>query len=419
MTDGQLITIESGTFNIPDIPIIPFIAGDGIGPEIWDATRKVIDTAVEVAYEGTRRIEWLEVFAGKRGWQLFGDYLPPQTLATLSRHLVGIKGPLATPVSGCIRSLNIAIRRELDLYACIRPVRYFNGAPSPLRNPQHINIILFRESSEDTYAGIEFMTGSDECTGLLHYLSASHLSAYEKIRFPDTCSIGIKPVSREGTERIVRVAVNHAIIHDLPSVTIVHQGNVMKCTEGAFCQWAYELIEKEFGAMHFGRGRWLHLKNPVNHHIIEIKDVTADVFFEQILTHPTEHSVVVTLNMNGDYISEAISGTIGGLGIAPGANLNLETGRAIFEATHGTAPDIAGLGQANPCGLILSAVLMLRYITWDEAADLVVRSLKHTLIEKTVTSDFFRLIDNGRLVSTSEFAEHIMAHIMTEEEMEV
>ncbi|MDD2943521.1 MAG: NADP-dependent isocitrate dehydrogenase [bacterium] len=416
MNNEQKIRLENNVLIVPNFPVIPFIEGDGIGAEVWAATQAVVDAAVLHAYDGQCRIEWMEVFAGDKAHQLYGTYLPKETVDTLADYTVAIKGPLATPVGGGIRSLNVTLRQKLDLYVCMRPVRYFKGAPSPIVDPEKVNMIIFRENTEDTYAGIEFQAESEELKKLLAMLQFDFPETYAKLPFVDAeLSIGFKPISRPGSERIVRAALEHAITNDLPSVTIVHKGNIMKCTEGSFFKWAIALAAREYGATPVGNGSSYEFDNPVSGATITIKSVIADAFFEKLLTHPDEHSVVVTTNLNGDYISDAASGTIGGLGISPGANINPENGHAIFEATHGTAPDIAGQNKANPCSLILSAVLMLRYIGWIEAAQAIVDALEHTLADEVYTSDFYHTVGKGRLVGTDQFATLLIDHINRDE----
>jgi isocitrate dehydrogenase len=399
-SNGESITITDGVLNVPDAPIIPFIEGDGIGPDIWRAAQNVFDSATEMAYGGSRRIEWFEIFAGEKAFKNFGEWLPEDTLNAIRNHLVSIKGPLTTPVGGGFRSLNVALRQKLDLYACVRPVRYFNGVPSPVKRPDLIDMIIYRENAEDIYAGIEFEQGTDEAARFSDILKTSFPDHFSKIRFPDTTGFGIKPISAEGTKRIVRAALKHAIEHGKDSVTLVHKGNIMKFTEGAFRDWGYELAREEFGAEVIGDGPWCKLPGG-----IVVKDVIADAFLQQILTRPAEYGVIATMNLNGDYISDALAAQVGGIGIAPGANINYDTGLSIFEATHGTAPKYAGQDKVNPGSVILSGELMFRYMGWNEAADLIISSLEKTIGQKRVTYDFERLMDDATLLKCSEFAQ--------------
>lgn len=414
MTNGQL--------KVPDQPIIPFIEGDGIGPDIWRASVRVFDAAVEKAYGNKRKIEWKEVLAGEKAFQQSGEWLPAATLASLKEYLVSIKGPLTTPVGGGIRSLNVAMRQELDLYACVRPVRWFNKVPSPLRHPENVNMVIFRENTEDIYAGIEYMYGTPEAQKLLHFLQND--LGVTKIRFPQTSSLGIKPVSKEGSERLIRSAIRYAIEHKLPSVTIVHKGNIMKFTEGGFKNWGYALAKQEFGEEVYTWEEWETTKKDqgedaankelniaLAHKKILIKDVIADNFLQQILLAPQDFSVVATLNLNGDYISDAAAAAVGGIGIAPGANINYITGHAVFEATHGTAPRFANTNTMNPSSVILSGVMMLEYLGWKEAAEIIVHGLSTAIMRKRVTIDFYKLMDDATLVSTSEFADEIIKHL--------
>ncbi|GAA0555363.1 NADP-dependent isocitrate dehydrogenase [Chitinophaga japonensis] len=414
MTNGQL--------KVPDQPVIPFIEGDGIGPDIWQASVRVFDAAVEKAYAGQRKIAWKEVLAGEKAFQQTGEWLPAATLADLKEYLVSIKGPLTTPVGGGIRSLNVAMRQELDLYACVRPVRWFNKVPSPLRHPDQVNMVIFRENTEDIYAGIEYMYGTPEAQQLLHFLQ--HDLGVKKIRFPETSSFGIKPVSKEGSERLIRSAIRYAVEHKLPSVTLVHKGNIMKFTEGGFKNWGYELARLEFGEQVYTWEQWEATKKEqgeeaankelniaLAHNKILIKDVIADNFLQQILLAPADFSVVATLNLNGDYISDAAAAAVGGIGIAPGANINYVTGHAVFEATHGTAPRFANTNTMNPSSVILSGVMMLEYMGWKEAANLIVEGLSTAIMRKRVTIDFYKLMDDATLVSTSEFADEIIKHL--------
>lgn len=402
--NGQKITMENGQLRVPHNPIVCFIEGDGIGPDIWKASKRVLDFAVMKAYGGKRHIAWMEVYAGEKANEVYGKqvWLPEETLTAFNHYLVGLKGPLTTPVGGGFRSLNVALRQELDLYVCLRPVRYFKGVPSPVKQPELTDMVVFRENSEDIYAGVEFAEGTPEQKKLVHFLQSE--LGVKKIRFPETSGIGIKPVSREGTERLVRAAIDYAIEHNLPSVTLVHKGNIMKYTEGAFKQWGYEVARREYSDK-------VVVAEDVNWNIPEgkivIKDVIADAFLQQILTRPAEYSVVATMNLNGDYISDALAATVGGIGIAPGANINYLSGHAIFEATHGTAPKYAGQDKVNPSSVMLSGAMMLRYMGWHEAADLVEQGIEQAILAKTVTYDFARLMQGATEVKCSEFAEAV------------
>jgi len=407
--NGQKITFRNGVLQVPDFPVIPFIEGDGTGPDIWAASVKVFDAAVEKAYEKSKKIYWKEVLAGEKSFKKNGDWLPQATLDAISEYIVAIKGPLTTPVGGGIRSLNVALRQILDLYVCLRPVRYFDGVPSPVKNPSTTNMVIFRENSEDIYAGIEWMNGSDEAKKIVNFLQEE--MNVKKIRFPGSTSIGIKPVSKEGTERLIRAALSYTVKNDLPSVTFVHKGNIMKFTEGAFRDWGYELAKNEFGAKELDGGPWCSFKNPVSGKNIVIKDVIADAFLQQILTRPSEYSVIATLNLNGDYISDALAAIVGGIGIAPGANINYMTGHAIFEATHGTAPKYAGQDKVNPGSVILSGVMMLEYLGWQRAADLITNGLKGAILKKYVTYDFERLMTGAKLLKCSEFGDEIITNM--------
>lgn len=408
--EGQKITIDQGVLNVPDFPIIPFIEGDGTGPDIWAASVKVLDAAVEKAYHGKKKIVWKEVLAGEKSFKNNGEWLPQVTLDTISEYLVAIKGPLTTPVGGGIRSLNVALRQILDLYVCLRPVKYYTGVPSPVKDPTTTDMVIFRENSEDIYAGVEWMNGTEENAKIKKFLIEQ--MGVSKIRFPESTSIGIKPISVEGTERLMRAAIEYAIKHDLPSVTIVHKGNIMKFTEGAFRDWSYALAKKEFGAEEMDGGPWCSFKNPNTGNEIIIKDVIADAFLQQILTRPAEYSVIATMNLNGDYISDALAAIVGGIGIAPGANINYDTGHAIFEATHGTAPKYAGQDKVNPGSVILSGVMMLEYLGWQEAADLIVKGLQGSISKKQVTYDFHRLMDGATLLKCSEFGQSIIDNMI-------
>lgn len=391
-----------------DHPVLPFIEGDGIGPDIWRATRQVVDSAVSKAYGGSRSIQWLEVLAGEKAFKATGSWLPEETLAAFRKYLVGIKGPLTTPVGGGIRSLNVAIRQELDLYVCLRPVRHFAGVPSPAKRPELVDMTIFRENTEDIYAGVEFKAGSDEAQKLLDFLKENFPGRFAKIRFATDCGLGVKPVSKEGTQRLVEAAIEYAIAEDRDSVTLVHKGNIMKFTEGAFRDWGYQVAREKYGAELVGDGPWCSFANPRTGKTITVKDVIADAFLQQIQTRPAEYSVVATLNLNGDYISDALAAEVGGIGIAPGANINYRSGAAVFEATHGTAPKYAGQDKVNPGSLILSAELMLRHIGWREAAKLIVAGLEKAISQKTVTYDFARQMEGATLVSCSEFGRRII-----------
>ena len=405
--EGEKIQFDtSGSLVIPDNPIIPFIEGDGIGSDITPAMIKVVNNAVLKAYEGKKKISWMEIYCGEKSVEVYGEgnWLPSETLLALETYLVGIKGPLTTPVGGGIRSLNVSLRQELDLYVCQRPIRYFEGVPSPVVSPEKTDMVIFRENSEDIYAGIEWEADSDEAKKLVSFLTKE--MGVTKIRFPDNCGIGIKPVSKEGTQRLVDKAIQYAITNDKSSVTFVHKGNIMKFTEGSFKDWGYQLAAEKYKAEELDGGPWHKLKNPLTGNDIIIKDVIADAFLQQILTRPDEYSVIATLNLNGDYISDALAAEVGGIGIAPGANLGDKV--ALFEATHGTAPKYTGLDKVNPGSLILSAEMMLRYMGWIEAADLIIKGLAETIKNKTVTYDFERLMSGASLVKCSEFGEAIV-----------
>jgi len=403
-SEGQKITVNADdTLNVPDQPIIPYIEGDGTGADITPVMLKVVDAAVARAYGGKKKIHWMEIFAGEKATRVYGPdvWLPEETLAVVREYLVSIKGPLTTPIGGGIRSLNVALRQELDLYVCLRPIRYFKGVPSPVREPEKTNMVIFRENSEDIYAGIEFEAESDKAKKLIKFLQDEF--GIKKIRFPNTSGIGIKPVSREGTERLVRKAIQYAIDNEKPSVTIVHKGNIMKFTEGAFRDWAYGLAVKEFGAELIDGGPWMRVKNPNTGKDITIKDSIADAFLQQILLRPAEYSVVATLNLNGDYVSDALAAQVGGIGIAPGANISDTV--AMFEATHGTAPKYAGKDYVNPGSEILSAEMMLRHMGWTEAADLIISAIEKSIISKKVTYDFARMMEGATQVSCSGFGQ--------------
>jgi len=403
------ITKSPSGVDVPDNPVIPFIEGDGTGPDIWAASVRVLDAAVERAFGGSRRIEWLEVLAGQKAFDRTGSWLPDETLDAVRHHLLAIKGPLTTPVGGGIRSLNVALRQQLDLYACVRPIRYFEGVPSPVREPELVDMIIFRENTEDIYAGIEFQAGTDE-TATLRALLAEHFpDRFAKVRFPETSGFGLKPVSKEGTARLVRAAMDHALTAGKPSVTLVHKGNIMKYTEGAFRDWGYETVREEYGGTEIDGGPWQVVRRDGLELIV--KDVIADAFLQQILTRPSEYSVIATLNLNGDYVSDALAAQVGGIGIAPGANINYTSGHAIFEATHGTAPKYAGQDKVNPSSLILSGEMMLRYMGWDAAAELIVHSMEATIRQKRVTYDFHRLMDGATLLKTSEFGDALIENL--------
>ncbi|OTN87568.1 isocitrate dehydrogenase, NADP-dependent [Enterococcus sp. 7E2_DIV0204] len=419
MINGEKVVLAEGKLVVPDFPIIPFIEGDGIGPEIWQAAKNVFDVAVNKAYQGTRKVIWQEVLAGEKAFNKTGSWLPDKTLETINSHLVAIKGPLTTPIGGGIRSLNVALRQELDLYICYRPVRYFEGVPSPLKHPEKTDMMIFRENTEDIYAGIEFPAESPEAKKLIGYLKTEF--GVNKIRFPETSAIGIKPVSKEGTERLVRGAIEYALKNNRKSVTLVHKGNIMKFTEGGFKKWGYTLATNEFGDKVFTWETYLDIKMKegkaaADQQLAEaeasgkliIKDRIADIFLQEILLHPENYDVIATLNLNGDYISDALAAQVGGIGIAPGANLNLETGHGIFEATHGTAPEFAGLNQLNPSSLLLSGVLMFDYLGWTEASQLITRSIEEALMNKTVTKDFADQMEGATLVSCSGFGEALV-----------
>lgn len=419
---GEKIAVTNGVLNVPDHPIIPFIEGDGTGPDIWRAASRVLDAAVEKAYQGKRKLVWKEVLAGEKAFNQTGEWLPQETLDIIREYIIAIKGPLTTPVGGGIRSLNVALRQELDLYVCLRPVRYFNGVPSPVKRPELVDMVIFRENTEDIYAGIEYPKDSEEVRKLIRFLKEE--LGVNKIRFPETSGIGIKPVSQEGTERLVRAAIKYAIENKRKSVTLVHKGNIMKYTEGAFKQWGYELAEREFGDKVFTWDQYDRIKDEKgtaaadaaqkeaeNSGKIIVKDVIADIFLQQVLTRPAEFDVIATMNLNGDYISDALAAQVGGIGIAPGANINYATGHAVFEATHGTAPKYAGLDKVNPSSVILSGEMMLRHLNWHEAADLIIASMEKTIASKVVTYDFARLMEGATEVKCSEFADALIANM--------
>jgi isocitrate dehydrogenase len=410
---GQKITIKNGQLNVPDHPIVPFIEGDGTGPDIWAAAVRVLDAAVQKAYAGKRQIHWYEVYAGEKAKAVYGDacppnFLPEETIAEIRDYLVAIKGPLTTPVGKGVRSLNVALRQHLDLYVCLRPVRYFKGVPSPVKAPEAVDMVIFRENTEDIYAGVEWEAGTPEVKKILQFLQKD--MGVTKIRFPESSGIGIKPVSKEGTFRLVKAAIDYAIQHKRKSVTLVHKGNIMKYTEGAFMRWGYELAKMQYGGVEMDGGPWQKIKTNDGHEIT-IKDVIADAFLQQILLRPAEYDVIATLNLNGDYVSDALAAQVGGIGIAPGGNINYQTGVAIFEATHGTAPKYAGQDKVNPGSVILSGVMMLEFLGWQESADLIVKSLEKTIVNKTVTYDFERLMERAKLLKCSEFGTAIVENM--------
>ena len=408
-TMGSAIEKTNTGISVPDDPIINYIEGDGIGADITPVMKKVVDASVRLAYDETKKIFWNEVLAGQKAFDSTGEWLPEETLRSMRKGLISIKGPLTTPVGGGIRSLNVALRQKLDLFACVRPVRWYAGTPSPVKQPEAVDMVIFRENSEDVYAGIEWESGSEGARRVIQFLQDE--MGVDKIRFPKTSGIGIKPVSKEGTARIVRAAINHAIAEDKSSVTLVHKGNIMKFTEGGFRDWGYDLARKEFGAKEIGDGPWCELVNPISGNKVVIKDVIADAMLQQVLTRPREYSVLATMNLNGDYISDALAAQVGGIGIAPGANINYDTGIAIFEATHGTAPKYAGQDKVNPGSIILSAEMMLRHMGWSKAADLIVKGVERAISSKTVTYDFERLMDGAKLLQCSEFGDAIISHM--------
>jgi len=407
--EGGKITIDNGILQVPDDPVIPFIRGDGTGPDIWAASQLVLDAAVEKAYGGSKQIAWFELFAGQSSKDQFDEWLPDDTVAAFREFLVGIKGPLTTPVGGGIRSINVALRQILDLYTCLRPVRWFEGVPSPVKQPELTDMVIFRENTEDIYAGIEFQHGDEDCEQFKTLLADAFPERAKKIRFPDTAGIGIKPVSEEGTGRIVRAAINYALSNDRDSVTLVHKGNIMKFTEGAFRDWGYALAKREFGAEDLDGGPWQVIEKDGRR--IVVKDVIADAFLQQILLRPAEYEVIATLNLNGDYISDALAACVGGIGIAPGGNINYNTGHAIFEATHGTAPKYAGLDKVNPGSVTLSGEMMLRHLGWLEAADLIVKGMNGAIASKNVTYDFARLMDGATEIKCSAFGQNVVDHL--------
>ena len=406
---GARISIANGILEVPDNPIIPFIEGDGTGPDIWRATVRVLDAAVEKSYGGKRRLHWMEVLAGEKAFKVTGNWLPDATVNACREYLVSIKGPLTTPVGGGIRSLNVALRQMLDLYCCLRPVRWFKGVPSPVKDPGSVNMTIFRENTEDIYAGIEFQEGTADAKKFAALLKEHFPDRYRKVRFPDTSGFGIKPVSKDGTERLVRAALKYAVDADRSSLTLVHKGNIMKFTEGAFRDWGYALAQNEFGATPLDGGPWMSFRNPRTGKSILVKDVIADAFLQQILLRPAEYDVVATLNLNGDYLSDALAAQVGGIGIAPGGNINYVTGHAVFEATHGTAPKYANLDKVNPGSEILSGEMMLRYMGWTEAADAIIAAMGKAIAGKRVTYDFARLMEGATEVKCSQFGDALIA----------
>ncbi|CDQ39337.1 MULTISPECIES: NADP-dependent isocitrate dehydrogenase [Virgibacillus] len=422
MAQGEKIIVENGQMHVPNKPIVPFIEGDGTGPDIWAAARRVIEASVEKAYNGKKEIDWLEVYAGQKSFDQSGEWLPQDTLDKINEYKIAIKGPLTTPIGGGIRSLNVALRQELDLFTCLRPVRYFEGVPSPVKRPEDVDMAIFRENTEDIYAGIEWQKGSDEVKKVIDFLKNE--MNVTNIRFPETSGIGVKPVSEEGTKRLVRASIQYALNEGRKSVTLVHKGNIMKFTEGSFKAWGYEVAEEEFGDKVFTWAEYDRIVEKEGKDVankaqdealaagkILIKDAIADIFLQQILTRPNEFDVVATMNLNGDYISDALAAQVGGIGIAPGANINYDTGHAIFEATHGTAPKYAGLDKVNPSSVILSAVLMLEHLEWREAADLITKAMDKTIASKVVTYDFARLMDGATEVKCSEFADELIKNM--------
>ena len=422
--DGDSISMKNGVLVVPDRPIIPFIEGDGIGPDVWRASKRVIDAAIEKTYQGQKEIKWLEVYAGEKANQLTGSWLPDETIDTCNEFLVAIKGPLTTPIGGGIRSLNVALRQILDLYVCLRPIRWFKGVPSPVKRPELINMVIFRENTEDIYAGIEFEQGSENNKKFLAFFKDAFPNYYKKIRFPETSGIGIKPISSEGTHRLVRAAISYAIQNNQRSVTFVHKGNIMKFTEGAFRNWGYELAEAEFKDKTYSWDIWERTRAQKGIEAAEdemarakkegkilIKDSIADITLQQVLTRPEEFDVIATMNLNGDYLSDALAAQVGGIGIAPGGNINFDTGHAIFEATHGTAPKYANQDKVNPGSLLLSGEMMLRYLGWTEAAERIIKSMNKTITNKTVTYDFARLMDGAKEVKCSEFADELILNL--------
>ena len=423
---GQKITISNGNLNVPSNPIVPFIEGDGIGADIWAASVKVFDEAIKKAYNGQRKIEWMEIFAGEKANDVYNEniWLPQETLDTINEYLIAIKGPLTTPVGGGIRSINVALRQKLDLYVCLRPVTWFNNVPSPVKSPELIDMVIFRENTEDIYAGIEFLSKSDDLNKFLDFMKNTFPDQYSKIRFPESCGLGIKPISQEGTNRLVESAIQYAKDNNRKSVTLVHKGNIMKFTEGGFKDWGYAIAESKFSNDVFTWAQYDQIKEEQgvdeankkqkkaeDEGKIIIKDVIADAFLQQILTRPNEYDVIATMNLNGDYISDALAAQVGGIGIAPGANINYQSGKAIFEATHGTAPKYAGLDKVNPSSVILSGEMMLRYMGWNEAADLILKSMDKTFSDATVTYDFARQMNNATELKCSEFGDALIKNM--------
>lgn len=421
---GEKITMQNGKLLVPDQPVIPFIEGDGIGVDIWPASKLIMDEAVNKAYSGKRKIAWMEVYAGEKAFNAFNTWLPEETIRAFREFIVGIKGPLTTPVGGGIRSLNVALRKELDLYACVRPVRWFHGLPSPVKHPELVNMVTFRENTEDVYAGIEFEAGTPENEKFLKFLEETFPKEFAKIRFPETTAIGIKPISRQGTERLVRAAINYSLEYHRKTITLVHKGNIQKFTEGAFRTWGYDLAEREFGDRVYTWQQWnktkaargqdaadAEQKAAISSGKLLIKDSIADIIFEKTISKASEYDVIATMNLNGDYLSDALSAQVGGVGIAPGGNINYDTGVAVFEATHGTAPIHAGLDKANPGSLVLSGEMMLRYMGWNEAADLVIKGVESAIARKTVTYDLHRLMEGATLLSSSQFAKAVVENM--------
>ena len=422
--NGETIRIVDGKLVVPDVPIVPFIEGDGTGPDIWRSSVRVLDAAVAKAYGGKRRIAWMEVLAGQKSYDALGTWLPDETVQAFKDYLVGIKGPLTTPIGGGIRSLNVALRQLLDLYVCLRPVRWYKGVPSPVKRPEKVDMVIFRENTEDIYTGIEFEAGTEDVKKVLEFVKANWPAMYKKIRFPETSAIGFKPVSKEGTERLVRAAIRYAVANKRKSVTLVHKGNIMKFTEGAFRNWGYELAEREFAAETYTWDQWERTKKASGGPAADaeqkaalasgkvlVKDAIADITLQQVLTRPEEFDVIATLNLNGDYLSDALAAQVGGIGIAPGGNVNYMTGHAVFEATHGTAPKYADLDKVNPGSVVLSGEMMLRYMGWTEAADLVIKGMDGAIGAKKVTYDFARLMEGATEVKCSEFGDHLIAHM--------
>lgn len=421
---GQKITLQDGKLAVPDQPIIPYIEGDGIGPDIWRASQRVMDAAVEKAYNGKKKIVWMEVYAGEKSYNAFNTWLPEETIQAFREFRVGIKGPLTTPVGGGIRSLNVALRKELDLYACVRPVRWFKGLPSPVKHPEWVDMVTFRENTEDVYAGIEFEFGTQDNADFLAFLKERFPNEFAKIRFPESSGIGIKPISREGTERLVRAAIQYALKNNRKSITLAHKGNIQKFTEGAFRTWGYDLAEREFPDSVYTWRQWERTKAEQGQDAADaeqkaalasgkllIKDMIADIIFEKTISKASEYDVIATMNLNGDYLSDALSAQVGGVGIAPGGNINYATGTAVFEATHGTAPIHANQDKANPCSLLLSGEMMLRYLGWEEAADLVIKGVENAIAHKQVTYDLHRLMEGATLLATSQFASEVIARM--------